>query len=132
MLAQQLAHPTKDHLALLQERDNLASKEVHDGLGHDLQGQRVARIGLHQASALLGRAADLVLGQQLLARCGIQPPQMQRAHRRAVALQGAQGGGFLPAGQQQTTLVPRFGKPPQQVPIRFKARPQMPPHLAFC
>ena len=72
-----------------------------------------------------------MLGQQLFAGRGLQPGEAQGAHERAAALQGAQGGGLLPAGQQQATLVRRLGYLPQQMLVRFKARTQMPPHLAF-
>jgi len=115
------------------ERNWLISppEEVGDGLGHDPQGQWVARVRLHQAGALVGGAHDLVLREQVLAGGGLQPSQAQGAHRRAAALQGAQLGRFLPAGQQQATLVRRLGHLPQRAAVRFKARTQVPSDLAF-
>ena len=106
MLVEQLGDAAKDGHALGKELVDGAAEEVGDGLGHDLEGQRVARIRLHQAGALLGGAHHLVLGQELLARHRLQPAEAQGAHRGAAALQAAQLGGFLPAGQQQATLVP--------------------------
>ena len=47
VLVEQLAHPPKDHLALRQERGDLASEELEDGLRHDLQGQRIAPVHLY-------------------------------------------------------------------------------------
>ena len=131
LLVEQLGDAAKDGRAPSEELVNRPTKEVSDGLGHDVQGQGVARVDLPQAGLLLGGAGDLVLGQQLLAGRGLQPGEAQGAHERAAALQGAQGGGLLPAGQQQATLVRRLGYLPQQMLVRFKARTQMPPHLAF-
>jgi len=68
LLLQQLADAAEDGRPRRQERVNLPAKEVGNGLGHDVQGQRVARVGLQEAGTLLGGAAELVLGQELLAR----------------------------------------------------------------
>ena len=73
MLLEQLGNAAKDGRARREELLDGAAEEVGDGLGHDLEGQRVALIGLHQAGSFLGRARDLVFGQQLLARRRIQP-----------------------------------------------------------
>jgi len=51
LLAQQFPHTPKDGLALLQEWDNLAPEELHDGLCYDLYGQWVAPVHLAQAVA---------------------------------------------------------------------------------
>ncbi len=77
MLLQQLGDAAKDGRPPREERVDLAPKEVGDGLGHDLEGQRVARVDLPQAGALLGGAHDLVLGQELRAGRGLQPGEAQ-------------------------------------------------------
>ena len=96
LLLEQIGNAAKDGHALGKEQVDGAAEEVGDGLGHDIEGQRVARIRLHQPGALLWGADHLVLGQQLLARHRIQPGEAQGAHRGAAALQAAQLGGFLP------------------------------------
>ena len=108
-----------------EELADLAPEEVGDGLRHDLQSQRIARIPLDEAGPLLWGTDHLILRQQLLARGGLQPGQAQRAHR------GPQLGGFLPRGEQQTTLVRRFGDPPQQPSVPLQAGTQMSPDIAF-
>ncbi len=72
-----------------------------------------------------------MLGEQGLAGGGLQPDQAQGTHRAAAARQRPQLSGFLPAGEQQTTLVPRFGDPLQQPRVSLVAGTQMAPHLAF-
>jgi hypothetical protein len=63
LLVEQLAHAAKDHLALLQERGDLAPEELGDGLGHEVQGQRVARVHLHQARPLVRKTDHFFLRQ---------------------------------------------------------------------
>src|SRR6266446_6265528 len=57
LFGQQLAHTAKDHLALLQERSDLAPEELGDGLRHDFERQRVARVHLHQARPVVRKTA---------------------------------------------------------------------------
>ena len=45
----------------------LADLTVNAGLRHDVQGQRIALVALHQARPPLGGACQLMAGQQLLA-----------------------------------------------------------------
>ena len=47
LLVQQLTYPAKDHLTLLQEWGNLTIEEVHDGLRHDFEGQRIPLVRLN-------------------------------------------------------------------------------------
>ena len=52
LLIEQGAYSAEDHLTLLQERRNLAIEEIYDGLRHDFEGQRIARVGLDQLELL--------------------------------------------------------------------------------
>ena len=115
---------------MLEERADLAREEVGDGLGCDLQGQRVARVRLDQARPFLRGAHDLLVREQLLAGVWLQPGESQGAHRGALALQRHQVGWFLPAGQQQATLVCRFAHTAQHVPKTFVAGAIVPPALS--
>ena len=114
MLIEQLAHPTEDHLTLLQERGDLAFEEFHDGPRHDFEGQGIARVGLDQLQLLSRAACDPLFGQQLLARLGIQPGEAQGTHGSPAALQRHEVARFLPAGQQQATLMLGLRYPAQQ------------------
>ena len=86
MLVEQLTHPAEDHLALVQEGGDLASKEVYDGLRHNVEGQGIARIGLDQPGVVSGAARDILFCQQVFARVSIQPGEAQGAHRCPAAL----------------------------------------------
>ncbi len=61
LFGQQLAHTAKDHLTLLQERSDLAPEELHDGLRHNFEGQRVARVHLHQACPVVRKTDHFFL-----------------------------------------------------------------------
>jgi len=65
LLVQQLPHPAKDHIALLQERDDLTPKELHDRPRYDFQRQRVALVHLDQAYPVVRETHHLFLRQEL-------------------------------------------------------------------
>src|SRR2546425_1206046 len=67
LLGEQLADTAKDHHAPFEKQADLASEEVCDGLCHDLQGQRVARVRLDEARPLLRGPHELLVREQLLA-----------------------------------------------------------------
>ena len=73
LLREQGSDAAKEDRASREERGDGPAKEVGNGLGHDAQGQRVARVALCQAGVLLGGADQLVLAQQLRAGRGPQP-----------------------------------------------------------
>ncbi len=95
LLVQQLAHTTKDHLALLQERRDLAPEQLHDGLRHDFEGQRIAHVQLDQPLPFGRSARDVLLRQQLRTGYGIQSVQAQGAYRHPTAFQGHEVARFL-------------------------------------
>jgi len=66
LLAEQLADTAETHRALLEEQADLPPEEVSDGLGHDLQGQRVARVHLGEPFPFLRSTHHLLLPKQLL------------------------------------------------------------------
>jgi len=63
LFGQQLAHTAKDHLALLQERRDLASEKINDGLRHDFERQWVARVQLDQPLPVWGETDHFSLCQ---------------------------------------------------------------------
>ena len=131
LLAQQLTHPAKDHLALLQERSDLAAKKLHDGLCYDFQGQGIARVRLDQLRVFRRGACDTLFCQQLFASVGIQPGEAQGAHRSPAALQWHEVARFLPAGEKQATPMFGLGHPAQQLRVALVARAHMTRALAF-
>ena len=130
LLLQELGDTAKEDRACGEERGDSPAKEVGDGLGHDGERQRVARVEGCQAGVLLWGADQLVLAQQLRAGRGLQPREAQGAHEGAPTLQGAQRGRVLAAGQQQAALVPRVADLLQQLPIALVTRTQPPQRLA--
>ena len=74
---------------------------------------------------------ELLVCEQLLAGLWLQPSEVQRAHRGVHALQRHQVGRFLPAGQEQATLVRRFAHPAQHVPIPLVTGTIVPSTLPF-
>ena len=98
---------------MLQEWDDLAIEEFHDGPRHDFEGQGIARVGLDQPELLRRAACDPLFGQQLLACLGIQPGQAQGTHGSPAAFQRHEVARFLPTGQQQAALMLGLGNPAQ-------------------
>jgi hypothetical protein len=131
LLGEQFLDTAEHYCALFEEQANFAREEVGDGLGYDLQGQRVAHVHLDEAHTVLRSPDHLLLHEQLLAGDGIQPREAQRAHARARTLQQYKAGRFLPAGQQQATLVRRLAYPAQQSLEIFVAWAIVPPALSF-
>src|SRR5205823_4034667 len=72
LFAEQVGNAAKNDRASGEKLADLASKEVGNGLSHDLEGQRVACIYFDEPRPILGSADQLVLLQQLLAGRGIQ------------------------------------------------------------
>jgi hypothetical protein len=64
LLAQDHADAIEDQLPRLQERDDLASKEIDDGLSHDLECERIARVGGDQLQPGGGFPAQVLVFQQ--------------------------------------------------------------------
>jgi hypothetical protein len=113
LLLEQVDKVAKNQRARGEKGTDRAPEQIGDGLRHDLQGQRIARVPLNEACPLLVGPDHLMLGEQVLASGRIQPGQAHRPHQGPAALQPPQFGGFLPRGEQQTTLVLRLGDLPQ-------------------
>ncbi len=100
LLDEQLLDTAENHRTLPEERTDLASEKVDNGLCHGLQGQRVTCVRLDEAPPFLPTTHHLLLREQLLAGDGIQPGEAQRAHGGARALQWHEVGRFLLGGHE--------------------------------
>jgi hypothetical protein len=58
-----LALEVQDESVVRQERRDLATEELHDGLRHDVQGQGVACVHLHQARPVMRKTGHFFLCQ---------------------------------------------------------------------
>jgi hypothetical protein len=67
LLAQQVADATKDQRRDAKKRANLATEEVDNGFGYDLQGQRIAPIELNEALLVSFGSDYFFLHAELLA-----------------------------------------------------------------
>jgi hypothetical protein len=64
LLAQYHADAIEDQLPRLQERDDFAGKEIDDGLSHDLERERIARVGGDQQQPGGGFPAQVLVLEQ--------------------------------------------------------------------
>ncbi len=83
LLAQHRADAVEDQLPFAQEAVNVATEKIQDGLRHDLEGERIARIAGHKPVPGNRCAAQSLVAEQLVGGLLVHPGQAQRAHRGA-------------------------------------------------
>ena len=121
LLAQYHADAIEDQLPRLQERDDLAGKEIDDSLSHDLERQRIARIAGDQLQPGGGCPAQVLVFQQGACCLLGEAHQAQGTDWPAQPFQGLDLAGFLAAGQHHTALVGGFTKPLDQSSVALVA-----------
>ena len=122
LLTQHRADAVEDQFPFAQETVEISIEEVGDGLRHDFQGQRIARIAGHQALPGGRPTAESLVGEQDTGALFVHPQQAQRAHRGASAFQRFDLPRPLPGGQQHTAVVGRLGQAPDESSVALVAR----------